>query len=209
MNFMRKFFISISLIILGCAAMAAQSNLTPVQILEKAVAPITAAKGVDAQFQVSNSGYTGKGQIKTSGNKFTVQLPDAMVWYNGCDLYTYNERTGETTIVTPTADELVESNPLNYVSGASKQYNVAFSTVKKTGKYVLELTPKTKGGYVKRVTLTVDKTSFKPEKIVVEPSSGAPLAADISSFKTGVTVPAADFEYPKAKYPKAEIVDLR
>ena len=73
---------------------------------------------------------------------------------------------------------------------------------------MLELTPKSKGE-IKRITLTLRKTDSVPEKIVVEPVHGNPISADISSFKTGVSLSSSDFEYPQSKYPKVEIVDLR
>lgn len=206
---MKKVNISLLLIFLAVLPAFTQSNPTPAQILAKTVSLISSSKGTEAQFSISNSGYTGKGAIKTAGLKYSVIMPDVEVWYNGKDLYTYNKRSGETTIVAPTSEEIAESNPLAYVTGAQKLYNVNFSTVKKAGKYVLELLPKDKGGNVKRVTLTLNKTNYFPEKIVVEPSSGNPISCEIISFKTGIATSVADFEYPKTKYPKAEIVDLR
>lgn len=188
--------------------MMGQNNATAQKILNKAVGVISNAKGVEAKFRVYNSGYSGNGEIKTLGNKFKVTLPDLEVWYNGKDMYTFNKNSNETTIVTPTAEELSESNPLAYVTSASKTYNVSFSTVKKTGKDVLELTPKNKGE-IKRITLTLRKSDSVPEKIVVEPAGGNPITAEISSFKTAGNLSAADFEYPKSKFPKVEVIDLR
>ena len=185
------------------------SQTTPDGILAKAVGVITQSKGVEARFSITNSGYSGSGVIKTSGSKFHVTLPEIEVWYNGKDLYTLNKNTEETTVVYPTLEELAESNPLAYVTGASKQYNVTYSTVKKKDRYVLELTPKKRGGDIKRITLTLRKTDYYPEKIVVEPVSGAPVAADIKSFKTGIVSSSNEFEYPKSKFPKYELVDLR
>ena len=185
-----------------------QGSATPQQILAKAVAAVSNAKGVECKFSIYNSGYSGSGVIKSLGNKFTVTLPDVEVWYNGKDLYTYSKRSGETTVVNPTSEELSESNPLAYVYGASKNYNVAISTVKKTGKDVLELTPKRKGE-IKRITLTLRKSDSAPEKIVVEPAHGNPITAEISSFNTSVSLNNGEFEYPKSKYPNVEIVDLR
>lgn len=186
-----------------------QGNLTAPQILSKTVNLISTGKGIDAEFTVINSGYSGKGTLKSSGEKFTIKMPDVEIWYNGKDMYTYNKRSGETTVITPTQEELAESNPLAYVTGAQKNYNVVFSTVKKAGKYVLELTPKTKGGDIKRVTLTVKPANFTPEKLVVEPTSGSPITIEITTLKTGVACSYSDFEYPKSKYPKIEIIDLR
>lgn len=205
----KKSVISLLLCLLWVFNTLAQSASGPESILAKAVASISNAKGVEATFTVYNSGYSGGGRIETSGNKFKVSMPDVSVWYNGKDMYTYNENTGETTVVTPTADELAESNPLAYVTNAAKTYKVAYSTVKKQGRYVLELTPKVKNNEIKRITLTLRANDYVPEKIVVEPVSGNPVSADIKSFKAGVSLAPSLFEYPKNKYPKAEIIDLR
>ena len=203
---MIKKSITFFLFILCFFTIDAQS--TPQQILNKAISSIVSAKGVEAKFTIYNSGYSGTGEIKSLGKKFHVILPDVEVWYNGKDLYTYNKRISETTVVTPTPEELSESNPLAYVSGASDNYNVAFSTVKKAGSEVLELTPK-KRSEIKRITLTLKKTDSAPEKIVVEPKNGNPIRADIGSFKTGMNFSESEFNYPESKYPKVEIVDLR
>lgn len=187
----------------------AQTTMSPQQVLNKTVDMITASKGCEAVFKVFNSGYSGRGSISTSGKKFRVIMPDAMVWYNGKDLYTYNKNTEETTLVVPNPAELTANNPLAYVTSAGTLYNVDFSTVKKEGYYVLELTPKEKNEEIKRITLTLRKSDYKPVKIVVEPLKGNPISADITSFKTGLAFSPNDFEYPKWKYPKAEIIDLR
>ena len=206
---MKKIYLTICIAFIAIFGVKAQTNLTAPQVLAKAVNLISGSKGVEAKFSVSGAGYNGGGEIKTLGAKFKVSLPDVAVWYNGANLYTYNKRAGETTLIKPTMEELAETNPLAYITGAQKNYNVTFSTLKKNGKYVLELVPKTKTGGIKRITLTLNKTSFAPEKIVMEPKSGSPLSAEISSFKTGLTLAASEFEYPKAQFPKVEIVDLR
>lgn len=203
----RKIYISFILLVISMLGFA-QGSLTPAQILDKTVKTMMNGKGIEANFTVSNSGYTGKGEIRANGTKFNVVLPEVEVWYDGKDLYTYNKNTQETTIVVPSIEELAQSNPLAYISNAPKKYNVKFSTVKKDGRYVLELTPKTKDE-IKRITLTVKKNDYLPEKIVVEPASGTPVSAEISSFKTNVIINDTRFIYPKSKYPKAEIIDLR
>lgn len=204
---MKKIILPFIFLLLSFVA-GAQVKLSPVEVLSKTVDLINNGKGIEAGFSINGEGYNGSGLIKTDGTKFSVNFPDLKVWYNGKDLYTYNDNTGETTVVNPTSEELMESNPLSYVVSAQKNYNVVFSTVKKEGRYVLELQPRNKGE-IKRITLTVRKTDYIPEKIVVEPSSGSPITAEIKGFKKGLTFNNSDFEYPKARYPKAEIIDLR
>ena len=206
---MRKTFTALFLALFSISIAFSQDTLTAGQVLGKAVSLITQAKGIETKFTVTNSGFSGGGLIKASGKKFKVIMPDVEVWYNGKDLYTYSKRSGETTVVVPTTEELSQSNPLAYVTGASGNYNVKFSTVKKTGKYVLELTPKQKSSEIKRITLTLNKTDYTPQKIVVEPASGTPITSEISSFQTSKAINDSEFNYPKSKYPNVEIIDLR
>lgn len=205
---MKRIYVIILTMLVGAGLLWSQTSLTPQQVLQKASTLITATKGVEAKFSINGGGLNGSGEIKSAGGKFKVTFPQIGVWYNGKDLYTYNKKTSETTVVKPTSTELSESNPLNYVAGAVNAYNVKFSTIKKAGKTILELTPKKKSE-IKRITLTLRNSDYAPEKIVVEPSSGAPVTAEISSLKTGVSLAASEFEYPKSQYPKVEIIDLR
>lgn len=206
---MRYFYSLLILAFFSVNIVAGQTKISAEQVLVKASNNIANSKGTDVKFTIYNSGYSGTGVIKTLGNKFNITLPDVEVWYNGKDLYTYNKRAGETTIVIPTQEELAQTNPLSYVTGASKNYNTSFSTVKKPDRYVIEMLPKNRGDEIKRVTITLRSNNYNPEKIVVEPKSGSPITAEINSFKTGISVPADTFEYPKSKYSDVEIVDLR
>lgn len=182
--------------------------LTPEQVAQKTASVISTAKTISATFTLNGNGRKSQGSIKSSGIKFVVTLPEVSSWYDGKSLYTYNPRIAETTVVTPTASELMESNPLLYVKGAGSNYNYKFSTVMRNGKYVVDLTPVKKNTGISNMTVTVNSENFHPEKIVVTTSSGV-MTIDITSFKTGLAIPDTDFNYPKSKYPKAEIVDLR
>lgn len=199
---------TILMLFTSAAPAEAQSKLTAEQVAQKAAAVISGAKGVTATFTVTSNGHTIKGSVKSAGNKFNVTLPDVITWYNGKALYTLNKRIGETTVTVPTAQELLESNPLLYVKGGSAAYTCRFSTVKRTGKYVVELVPKKQNTGLRKLTFTINSSSFHTERIVVATSSTT-ATVDVTSFKTGTAAPASDFEYPKAKYPKAEIIDLR
>lgn len=183
-------------------------QLTPEQVAQKTAAVISSSGGIEVSFTLQSAGQSGKGEIKSSGSKFMVSLPGISNWYNGKDLYTYNSKTGETTVVAPTARELLEVNPLLYVKNGASGYDYSFSTVKRNGKYVIDLTPKNKKSEIKKMTFTINSTSFEIERISVTTSGGVTIV-DINSFKKNMPIKASEFEYPKSKYPKAEIVDLR
>ena len=186
----------------------AEAAMTAEQVAQKAAAVISNAKGISATFTIKVDGRGMKGVLKSNGSMFSVILPQVSTWYNGKSLYTYNPRTSETTVITPTAQELLESNPLLYVKGGAGGYSYSFSPVKRNGKYVVELVPRSKKSGVKKLTFTISATDFRTERIAVETASGL-TTVDITSFKSGVSIPVSEFEYPKARYPKAEIIDLR
>lgn len=187
---------------------AVKGAVTAEQVAQKAASVISSTKGLTATFTISTNGKTAKGVVKSSGSKFSVIMPQMSSWYNGKTLYTYNPRTSETTVITPTAQELLESNPLLYVKGGAGGYTYKFSPVKRNGKYVIDLTPRSKRSALKKLTFTINSSNYHVERIAVT-TSGMTTTVDVTSLKTGVVSPASDFEYPKAKYPKAEIVDLR
>ncbi len=198
----------LGLLCMAFMSFTAQGAITPEEVARKAANTIQEAKSLSATFTITANGRSTKGTLKSSGQKFTMQLPEVSSWYNGKTLYTYNPRTSETTVTEPTAQELLESNPLLYVKGGAGGYTYSFSPVKRTGKYVIDLVPRSRKSGIKKLTFTINSTTFRPERIVVSMGSTA-TTIDITSLKTGVTATAAEFEYPKAKYPKAEIVDLR
>lgn len=185
-----------------------KATLTPEQVAQKAAAVITDAKSITATFSISANGRSSKGTIKSSGNKFSVLLPEVSTWYNGKDLYVYNQRTSETTVTVPTAQELLESNPLLYVKGGAGGYSYSFSPVKRNGKYVVDLVPRSKKSGIKKLTFTINATNFQTERIAVSMGGGL-TTIDVTSFKTGGGLGAAEFEYPRSQYPKVEVIDLR
>ena len=204
----RKLLVTLFLL-QGIFLSEAQSNLTADKIIEKSAGIITASKGLSAQFKITANGQSGIGTVKSMGDKFMVTLPDVQVWYNGVGLYTYNSRTQETTVVTPSAEELMESNPLLYVKAYQKSFTPSFASEKKTGKYIINMLPKNKANDIKKLTFTINSTTFEPEKITAEFSGGNKMNIEITSFKKNASISASEFEYPQSKYPKAEIIDLR
>lgn len=185
-----------------------KAALSPEQVVQKAAAVITNAKSIRAAFTVSAGGKTTKGTINNMGEKFTVQLPEFSTWYDGKNIYTYNPRTSETTVVVPTARELLDSNPLLYVKGGAGGYTYSFSPVKRNGKYIVDLIPRSKKSGIKKLTFTINAGNFRTERIAVSLGSGQTVI-DVTSFATGISFSPSDFEYPKSRYPKAEIIDLR
>ena len=200
-----------TLLLLFVAALnpsVASAAVTAEQVAQKAAAVVNNSKGITATFNLSAAGHNTSGTFRSSGKKYSVILPEVGSWYNGKDLYTYNPRTEETTVITPTAQELLESNPLLYVKGGAGNFTYSFSKTKMAGKYVVDLLPRNNKSGLKKLTFVVNASTFHPEKVTVVTDGGTSVLS-VTSLKTDVESPASAFEYPKNQYPKAEVIDLR
>lgn len=186
-----------------CAAETADA------VLKKAAAKISGGEGISANFTLVSGGLKVTGTIKGSGKKFAVESSASSTWYDGKSMWTYNSRSGETTVMTPSAQELAEANPLALVHSYGNLFTAAFAKTQKPGNKVIVLSPKSKKNGYKSVHVTISEANGLPAHLVIIPQSGQKIEVSISKATTGRTFSSSAFTYPKAKYPNAEIVDLR
>lgn len=210
---MRKIFTykltsTIVLLVLSMAFASEILAITPQQVAQRAAAAVSGTKGLSAVFSISGDGMSSKGTIKSAGQKFSVITPHVSIWFNGKSMFTYNPRTSETTVTAPDAQELLESNPLLYVKGGASGYTCSFSQKRVSGKYMVDLKPRNARSGIKKLTFTVNAGNYHVEKIVIETASGKTVV-NVVSLKTGISPAMKEFEYPRSKFPKAEIIDLR
>lgn len=207
MNEMKRYILMILAIagVFGCAFSADTADV----VLYRAAQAVKSADGISASFTLYSGGQTLTGTLKSSGDKFSLQTSTTSVWYDGKTMWTYNPKTNETTVTLPTPTEVAEVNPLYIVNVYSNNFTVAFAKSQTKGCRTIVLTPKSRKLGYKSVHLTIpDKSSF-PSRVVVIPSSGQKITVNVEKATTGVKHTASTFIYPKSKYPKAEIVDLR
>lgn len=178
-------------------------------MLKKAAGAINGSTGLTASFTLDYGSQKVTGTMKASGKKFALQTSSTSTWYDGKNMWTYNAKNAETTLMTPTPQEVAEANPLSIVNSYSANFTAAFAKTQPKGSKTIVLTPKSKQSGYRSVHVTIPDGSVFPSKLVVIPSSGQKVTVSISQVKTGQKLPDATFVYPKAKYPKVEIVDLR
>ena len=178
-------------------------------MLKKAAAAINGAGGLTASFTLDYGQQKMTGTLKASGRKFALQTSTASTWYDGKNMWTYNAGSNETTLMVPTPQEVAEANPLSIVNSYASTFTAAFAKSQAKGSKTIVLTPKSKKSGYKSVHVTIPARASFPSKLVVIPSSGQKITVSISQVKTGQKLAESSFIYPKTKYPKAEIVDLR
>lgn len=180
---------------------------TPAEQLRDAAARLNKAKSVTAGFVISSGGAKAEGTLTTKGRKFAIITPQSSTWYDGAAITVYNPASREATVWTPTPAELAESNPLLYLSTAGN-YNVTAGTGGGKGERVLLLTPKRRGGSVKSIRLVLGATDMLPRSMRITTGSGT-TDITIRNLRLNPAVADATFLFPRSRYPKAVVTDLR
>lgn len=182
--------------------------LTAEETLKKAHDKLATAKSVTADFKIKQSDKSFSGKLTSKGSKFSIISSYSSNWYDGKDLWTYNPSSSETTVIKPSSSDLALANPLLYLNSSSN-YKATLPKQKKKGMETLILVPKTKGSGVKNITLDLDPKTYLPTAITLVTSSGQTISVTISNIKLNSAIDDSAFTYPKSKYPKSKIVDLR
>ena len=198
-----RYIYAILALLIGLTASAA----TPAQIFESCVAKLRGAKSIKADFSLTAQGRTLSGTLVSKGEKFAVTTGGNGTWYDGRDLWVYTPSSGEVTVWKPVRSELAESNPLLYLSTAG-DYNVASAAGAAKGESALTLTPKRRSAGVKSIRVVINSSTSLPKSMEITTGNGV-VKVNVKSLQLGTSVADSSFTFPKGKYPKVKITDLR
>lgn len=205
----RHILLSFTLLLAALGGSAATSDDART-MLDKAATRLSSAKSVKAAYTVSikGKGGTANGTLLMASDKFTATLGDITTWYDGTTQWTYAPANNEVTIIEPTPEELVQSNPLAIIRSLRSGYK---ATVAKSapGTRTIRLTPVGKGGEYKQVAVTLTASTLLPSSIVATLADGNVVTIHISSITTGGAVADSTFKFDRTKHSKARLNDMR
>lgn len=187
-------------------AMAASPSAA--QILDKTAKAITSTKSVTVKFGYTTGGKHANGSMTMSGKKFTFNLGNVAVWYNGTYQWALNRSDSEVTLTKPTAAEVVESNPFAILTSYKQHYTPTLAQSQK-GEYAITLKPKKRGGQITTATIRVNAGNYAPIALTLRLSDGSTVAVSVKSVSHGASLPASYFQYDTRSNPKVELIDLR
>jgi outer membrane lipoprotein-sorting protein len=205
-RFSRYIFALVGLLLISPAIFGA--TLSSSEILNNAASKLKKAQSVTASFSMSGSA-SAKGSITVSGNSFFVDTNISKTWCNGTVMTTYNPRTNEATMTSPTAAERNESNPLSYISSWSSDYMTVGSPTSTKSTYTITLKAKKSTAAAKKVIITLASATYYPKKIEATMKSGDKVVINISSVTLGKSKTSSFFTFHSGKYKNATIIDLR
>lgn len=202
--------IRILLLLVAILPFYALAEDNPSQILEKAVAKVSSAKGLKSSFNISGKAMSNmSGTFEGTGRKFKLTLPGSITWYDGKQMWTSNQSSKQITLVSPTAQEINEVNPFAYLNSYKGKYNVYFSKRKDANRYLVVLNPKNSNDAVKAVEIAINKKTMLPERFIIRDRNDNRSTISISSLSLNNAYNEAFFSCPLEKMKDYELVDLR
>ena len=189
----------------SCFQLSAQADAKAEKILYQMRYAYEHSDGVKITF---NGNATGT--LLLQGSNFFLDSNGVQSWFNGTTQWSYVPSNEEVTVSNPSAEEILTINPYSILLDYKKSYNYQFIGTKSIHKeevYEIKLTPKMQTD-VKSITFCVNK-SYQPSFILVLLADGNETRFWVTSYKEKMNYELNAFEYPKDKYPNAEIIDLR
>lgn len=198
-----------------CWGFWAQSTpgATPAQILSRAERAIYGAGATEASFESSFTSRGGKvdsqlsGRMWVQGERFRLEYGSTTATYSGGELSIYDSVEETLTLMRPSAEELVELNPLHFI----RAYQSGFTSKllpEVHGQQVVGFTPK-KQGNISSIELTFEPKQGRPTEMRLRSRDGGTLKVVIKDLRTLSRLPDSRFVQRASDYPKAELVDLR
>lgn len=187
-------------------------------ILDKSNQAYTQAGGITASFTVNTEDVKGKtvysqdGKAYLKGNKFKIDVPDGITWFDGKTQWVYAKGGDEVNISNPTGEELASVSPSVILSLYKAGFNLAYKGEKKEKSktvYVVEMTPQGKKTEFSKMIINIDKATNIFTSVSTIGKDGVNNQLIITKIQTGVTLADNVFVFNKKEYPGVEVVDLR
>lgn len=201
-------FVLVFLLALATTLGAMAESPSAGQIIDKTAKALTATKSVTVKFGYTAGGKHATGSMTMSGKKFTFNLGNIAVWYNGTHQWALNRSDSEVTLTKPTAAEVVESNPFAILTTYKQHYTPSLTKSTKN-EYTVTLKPKKRGGQITTATIRINAANYNPVALTLRLTDGSVVTVSVTSVSRGASLPASYFQFDTRSNPKVELIDLR
>ncbi|MBO4612800.1 MAG: hypothetical protein J5671_06495 [Bacteroidaceae bacterium] len=186
------------------------------KVLDATAERIRKAGALSIQFTATSllgnvSQGSTSGTMDISGRKFFMKTEDMLTWFDGKTQWTMEIGDNEVDMTEPTGTELQMINPYAFVNIYKQGFNYKMKQgTLSNGKqgYKIILNADNAKQDIREMFLEVDK-QYNPVRISIRQGKKQWVRLVVNRFSGGQSFSADHFTFPKSKYPKAEIIDLR
>jgi len=212
---MKNFYICFPLIFLILLNVSAQNDPEAIKILDRFSVNALGAPSVTMKFnlvnedQAENSKDTLHGSIILSKDKYNLELPDNIIWFNGEISWSYLPAEKEVTITKPDKkDDSFQNRPSSIFSMYKKGYKCRLIE-ERSDSYIIDLYPEDIKSDLLRVRLLIGKPLLNLRSLEYKKRDGVVITLNVTDYNLKQKPAAESFVYPSTKFKGVEVVDMR
>ena len=174
-------------------------------------------KGGDIQVTFTATSFSGtteqgrtQGTMLLKGKKMQMDTPEMKTWYDGTTLWSYMPESGEVNMTHPTDKEMAVMNPYSFLNAYKKGYKLSIkeSSLRGEATYEVHMLARYAGYMAQEVYLDIRRSDYTPLCVRVK-QDGNWNRISIHEYKSHLKLADDLFRFDPAKYPDAEVIDLR
>lgn len=187
-------------------------------ILDKASANYNNSGIIIAKFSLdskdikNNQTFSQDGTAYMKGDKFKIEIPNAITWFDGKTQWIYLKENDEVNITNPTGEELQAISPSILFSIYKEGFDIKNKEEKVVnGKtvYKIELIAQQRKSDLTKIMVEINKANYHFTKIILYDTNGMENTLTINSYLPNQNLTDQIFTFNKKDFPDAEIIDLR
>ncbi len=212
---MRNLILNISAVILITLNTYGQNDQEAIKILDKFSANALGSPSVSMKFNLvktdlsENTNDTLKGSIILSKDKYKLDLPDNIVWFDGETSWSYLPAEKEVTInKADKKDNSFQNRPSAIFSMYKKGYKCRLIE-ENSDLYIIDLYPEDIKSDLLRVRLSIVKPQLDLKNLEYKKRDGVVITLDINEFNLKYKPEEGTFSFQPGKYKGVEVIDMR
>jgi outer membrane lipoprotein carrier protein len=212
---MRQIILGFSLFLLSTLNTLCQNDPEAVKILDKLSSTALGAPSVSMKFQLVTIDQTEKtndtreGSIILNKNKYKLDLPDNIIWFNGETSWSYLPAEKEVTIAK------ADKNDNSFMNRPSAIFSVYKNGYKcrliedNSESYIIDLYPEDNKNDLIRLRLNITKPNMELKSLEYKKKDGIVTTLYVLEYNLKVKPEQDTFSFRIEKYKGVEVVDIR
>lgn len=192
-----------------------QNDQEAIKILDKFADNALKAPSVSMSFilvttnQADNSSDTLEGSVILSKDKYKLDFPDNIIWFNGETSWSYLPAEKEVTITrADKKDDTFPSRPSQIFSIYKKGYKNRLID-EKSDSYIIDLYPEDIKSELMRIRLAIGKPLLNLISLEYKKTAGVNITLKINEYNLKVNPEKDTFIFQPGKFKGVEIIDMR
>ena len=206
---------AIIILIAASINLFAQNDADAIRILDNFSAKATKSPSVSLKFtletvdQVEGTNTSITGSAILAKDRYRLELPENIIWFNGETSWSYLPDVEEVTITKPEKDDdSFMARPSSIFTVYKKNYKARLLE-ERTGSYLIDLYPDDINSDHVRIRLEIGKPGLELKSLEYKYKNGITIMLKVNSYDLTIQPADSEFVFPQAKYREAEIIDMR